>query len=422
MKSLSQLLQLRQVEKHANALAFLQSILNSEVGNCTLAIVNCLNLAENHFQISSYCLDDYCPIYSAAELLNPTNELRVFKGEFIEQWKSMLTPAIVNKENCKALFQDQLSSHNNVLVLPILLDLHVERWLLILTTERDCSDIDLEKLSLLANFAMVDLARAGEKKQLEEITNWREQELKEISRLQHLLLPEAGTNIPGIELAFKYQVYKEAGGDYFDISSLNNEVNSTEPQAFGAIIADVTGHGPSAAVEAAMLDAILRTYKPNEDDIEPPAGLLDYVNTHFFTRKNRGKFITVIVFTYDPALRRLRYACAGHPHGYIKRGKELLRLDQAQDIPIGVLKEYKWSNHDVMLLPNDIIFVYTDVVLESRNPQKQDFGFERLENILINAENCPHCVVDDVADALTAFCETDELCDDLTLCAIEILS
>jgi sigma-B regulation protein RsbU (phosphoserine phosphatase) len=419
---LSKLIKLRQVDKHANAIGFLKNILNSELGNSSLAMVNCLKLDKNHFQISNYCHDDYCPVYNAAEFLNPTNELRTYQGQFIEQWKRISAPFIVVKKDCSALFQDKLANHQHIIVVPILLDLHIERWILVIDHGNKFNVADLERLSLLANFAMVDLARAAENKELEEITNWREQELKEISRLQHLLLPEAGTKIPGIELAFRYQVYKEAGGDYFDISSLSDDKEKTDPHFFGAIIADVTGHGPSAAVEAAMLDAILRTYKRQNEEEEPPAAVLDYVNTHFFTRKNRGKFITVIAFTYDPQLRRLRYACAGHPHGYIKRGKTLIRLDQAQDIPIGVLKEYQWTNHDIQLQPHDIIFVYTDVVLETRSPEKEEFGFDRLETILANSDKCPHCVVDDVANGLTLFAETDVLFDDLTLCAIEICS
>jgi len=419
---LSQLIKLRQVDKHANAIAFLKNILNSELGECSLAMVNCLKLDNNYFQISNYCHDDYCPIYNAVEFLNPTNELRVYHGEFIEEWKNITAPFIINKSDCSSLFQDKLAKHQHIIVLPILLDLHIERWILVIDHDIELNLPTLEKLSLLANFAMVDLARAAEKKELEAVTNWREQELKEISRLQHLLLPEAGTEIPGIELAFKYQVYKEAGGDYFDIGSLSDDKDKTEPHFFGAIIADVTGHGPSAAVEAAMLDAILRTFKLQDEDDEPPAAVLDYVNTHFFTRKNRGKFITVIALTYDPELRRLRYACAGHPHGYIKRGNELIRLDQAEDIPIGVLKEYQWTNHDIYLQPHDIIFVYTDVVLETRSPAQEEFGFDRLEAVLQEADKCPHCVVDDVADALTLFAETDVLFDDLTLCAIEIFS
>jgi len=416
------LIKLRQVDKHANTIGFLKNILNSELGNASLAMVNCLKLDKNYFQISNYCHDDYCPIYNAVEFLNPTNELRIYQGLFVEQWKGISAPFIAKKSDCPALFQDKLANHEHIIVVPILLDLHIERWILVIDHGNELNVEDLERLSLLANFAMVDLARAAENKELEEITNWREQELKEISRLQHLLLPEEGTKIPGIELAFRYQVYKEAGGDYFDIGSLSDDKEKTEPHFFGAIIADVTGHGPSAAIEAAMLDAILRTYKRQTEEEEPPAAVLDYVNTHFFTRRNRGKFITAMAFTYDPELRRLRYACAGHPHGYIKRGEELIKLDQAQDIPIGVLKEYQWTNYDIQLQPHDIVFVYTDVVLETRSPEKEEFGFDRLETVIENADKCPHRVVDDVADALTLFAETDVLLDDLTLCAIEIFS
>ena len=102
-------------------------------------------------------------------------------------------------------------------------------------------------------------------------------------------------------------------------------------------------------------------------------------------------------------------------------GNKVLLMDLPRDDdPIGVLKEYQWSNHEIKLLHHDIIFLYTDVVLETRNAPQEEFGFDRLEKILIDAEACPHCLVDDVAEALTDFNESDELCDDLTLCAIQV--
>lgn len=413
------LTQLSQADETTNALAFLQSTLASELGKCTLAMVNTLNLDEGQFQISTYCNGDYCPTYNTAELLRPSTGLGTYKGHFIDSWKSMTSPQRVQKEECAELFQGNLAHCEDILILPILLDGKIERWVLVLKAEFDLNKVDFSKLSLLVNFAVISLARAEEKKQLEEITNWREQELKEISRLQHLLLPEMGTSIPGIEIAFKFEVYKEAGGDYFDIGSLMADKSSTAPHKFGAVIADVTGHGPSAAVEAAMLDAILRTFQP-EDDTATPADVLEYANTHFFTRKHRGKFVTAITFTYDPTSRVMCYAAAGHPYGYIKRGSEVIRLDQSEDIPVGVLKEYQWKNYEVILEPQDIIFVYTDVVLETRNPDNKEFGFERLEETISKADTCPHCVVEDVASELARFSGAEELCDDLTLCSIQI--
>ena len=413
------LTKLSQIENFPNSLAFLQSVLSTELGDCTIAVINSLNLDDNYFQISNYCHPNSQPIYKVAEILNRSNEQRIFCGEFIVQWQKMSKPIHVYKEHCAELFQDELIHYDSVLVLPILLDAKVERWVLILAAENDSHNLDLSKLNLLVNFAVSSLARSEEKKKLQEITNWREQELSEISRLQHLLLPAEDLSIPGIELAFKFKVYKEAGGDYFDVTSLSKNKTEGESHKFGVMIADVTGHGPSAAVEAAMFDAILRTFKPEGNNTKP-AQVIEYVNTHFFTRKNRGKFITAIAMSYDPETKTLCYACAGHPYGFIKRGDSLIKLDQGQDIPIGVLKEYEWSNHEIQMQHHDIIFLYTDVVLETRNAKQEEFGFKRLERVLIEAEACPHCLVDDVAEALTNFNESDELCDDLTLCAIEI--
>ena len=173
------------------------------------------------------------------------------------------------------------------------------------------------------------------------------------------------------------------------------------------------------------LNAILRTYDADKlqdkDQGGGPAAVVEYVNKYFFTSKLRGKFITANLFYYDTNTRVLQYTSAGHPMSYVKRrGSQLICLDLSQGIPIGIMKDYQWSNGEIQLREGDILFMYTDVVLETRNAQDNEFGAARLESVIAASDACPHGVVDDVEQALYKFSGQNKLTDDLTLCAIQI--
>ena len=165
-----------------------------------------------------------------------------------------------------------------------------------------------------------------------------------------------------------------------------------------------------------MVDAIFRTFRGNESTT--PADAANYLNENFFTRRDRGKFVTAKLFSYQS--RRLRYVSAGHPTGYIKRGDVIFALDGSQGIPVGVLLDYRWTCAEFDVEPGDILFVYTDVVLETRNPKGQEFGIQRLVETLIQAPADPQKLVEVVELALVEFCGLGMIQDDLTLCAIKI--
>jgi len=301
------------------------------------------------------------------------------------------------------------------IIVPIWISGVVERWIVLIDYEICIETLDLIKISLLFNYALTNILRTEQKRSLDKARQWIDEELTEISRLQSLLLPKSDVNIPGTEIAFKFKAFKQAGGDYLDLFSIPAPANVIQ---WGGIIADVTGHGPSAAVEAAMVDAILRTFPGGEQS--SPDIAANYLNNHFFTRRDRGKFVTAKLFSYRSDTAMLRYVSAGHPDGYVKRGKQIFSLNKSQGIPIGVLPDYQWQYSEFKLQLNDILFVYTDVVLETRDLHGVEFGVDRLENAIISAPANPLQLVDAIERALMDFSGSEMFQDDLTLCAIKI--
>jgi serine phosphatase RsbU (regulator of sigma subunit) len=309
-------------------------------------------------------------------------------------------------------------------VLPLLANEHtnmhlapINKWLLLADPEKKINKIEIENFCLKIGWALTCSQLHQSKLELNKATVWIEQELEEMSRLQQLMLPDENISVPGTEIAFTYRAMNGAGGDYIDITSLEEDKTTTNPHAMGIIMADVTGHGPSASVEAAMLDAILRTFKA-DDNVVQPSRVLDYVNKHFFTRRERSSFLTANIFHYQPQTRLISYACAGHPHAYIKRGQTLSKLGEG-GIPIGVLREYQWDTHLHQAQKGDILFIYTDVVIETKSPIHGEFGFERLEEALRTAKNNPKLLIAHIEQQLQEFCLCSHFEDDMTMCAIQ---
>jgi serine phosphatase RsbU (regulator of sigma subunit) len=419
------LAQISRDDAYANTLGLLRQVIANEFKHFQLTLLSAYNLPAEQFQVTGFCNADFCPAYSASEMLQPTDNFPILQGAFISQWRQDPAPRIINCEQCPELFQQELKYFGEAIVVPIWLQGKVEHWVVIVDFGELKDDIDLEKLSLLCNYTLSNILRAEQKRQLDQARQWIDNEIKEISRLQSLLLPQQEVSIPGIDVAFRFKAFKDAGGDYLDIFNLRGEEEPANVYRWGCMIADVTGHGPAAAVEAAMLDAILRAFRTTirehrGNDVITPADAANFVNKNFFTRRDRGKFITANFFSYQSLRGSIRYVSAGHPYAYVKRGSQLLVLDQSQGIPIGVKPDYHYEYGEFVVEKGDVLFIYTDVVLETRNSKGQEYGAQRLEALLKQLEPCPHRIIDAVEDALLDW-GNRALKDDLTLCAIKIL-
>ena len=144
---------------------------------------------------------------------------------------------------------------------------------------------------------------------------------------------------------------------------------------------DVSGHGPGAAVEVAMVDAILRTYHYKAGS--GPGDLLTYLNRYYFTREYRGGFSTGILCNYDASTDIFTYASAGHLPILIKHHEgHVSVLKSTTGIPIGVERDYSWIAETTQLEQGDTIVLYTDGITEAESISGEQFGLDRLQSVL----------------------------------------
>lgn len=237
-----------------------------------------------------------------------------------------------------------------------------------------------------------------------------DRELKVVGDIQRSLLPERLPEIPGLKVAAHYLTSRRAGGDYYDFFPLTGG-------RWGVFIADVAGHGTPAAVLMAVTHSIAHAI-PGEPD--PPSRLLTHVNRQLARRytNGTGTFVTAFYGIYDPATRRLTYACAGHP-GPRRRSCEGgcvdTTLDRSLGLPLGIDPDEAYTDATVDLRMGDVLVLYTDGITESRDAAGEMFGAERLDNVIACCAGDVEVMIRNILLAVEEFTDSAAPADDQTL-------
>jgi sigma-B regulation protein RsbU (phosphoserine phosphatase) len=127
--------------------------------------------------------------------------------------------------------------------------------------------------------------------------------------VQKTLLPQEVPNIPGIEIAAFSRPAQIVGGDYFDFIDFSNGFH-------GLAIADVAGHGVSASLHMASIQALLQTLVP---DNKSPAEVMRQVHKLFIHNIRYETFVTFFIGAFDSSTKTLTFCNAGHPPPLILR-------------------------------------------------------------------------------------------------------
>jgi sigma-B regulation protein RsbU (phosphoserine phosphatase) len=254
------------------------------------------------------------------------------------------------------------------------------------------------------------------KEELKHAYDIVERELKVVADIQRSLLPRILPSIPGLDLGSHYETSRWAGGDYYDFFPLPDG-------RWGILIADVSGHGTPAAVMMAITHSLAHGL-PGPP--EPPAVLLGHVNRqlyHRYTAGNEG-FVTAFYGVYDPAQRRLTYACAGHNPPRLKRcsDRSVQSLDEIGGPPLGLFDELDYGETTLELKPGDALALYTDGITEAMNDGGVQFGVQRLDAILGRCDLDAPGIVRAVVEAVGDFTSGRPAEDDRTLLVARIKS
>ncbi|MFN0149576.1 MAG: PP2C family protein-serine/threonine phosphatase [bacterium] len=266
---------------------------------------------------------------------------------------------------------------------------------------------NLASIAMQTSIALQNCRLIEEAKQAERVK--RDMELAEA--IQSRLLPAGPPVTTGIEIAGHALHPAQVGGDYYDyIAVRSNLVNF--------VMADVTGHSFGSALGMAMARTVLRGEIMEGRD---PAGVLaGAARTLYADLSANDLMITVFVAQWDGRDGVLRYASAGHNPPYLWRAKtrEVEALD-ADGMIIGVLDESPYESKTTRLEKDDVLLLYTDGIVEAKDPRGQMFGEARLQEALAECVTLPADeILATLFDVAKRFIGDAELHDDISMVVV----
>ena len=238
----------------------------------------------------------------------------------------------------------------------------------------------------------------------------QEQEISEARSIQQGLLPKEIPQLPGYEIASAWQSARDVGGDYFDVLPLDADV-------LGLCIADVAGKGFSAALLMSNLQAAVRGLAAPS---LPPDELCLRLNALLHRNMEGDRFVTFFYAHLDGAARRLSYANAGHnPPIVLHRDGSHHRLKEGGGV-LGVFSDQTFASGIIHLQPGDRLILFTDGVTEASNTREEEFGEQRLLELLqANRTSTPAEIKNKILNALADF-NRSEWHDDVTLLILAV--
>ena len=239
-----------------------------------------------------------------------------------------------------------------------------------------------------------------------------ESELELSQVVQRALLPQRVPNIRGVELAAFSRPSEIIGGDYFDFFQFRDGTH-------GLVIADVSGHGVAAGMLMSSLQTAIRTMAPEADS---PAEILERINRFYIHNIHFTTFVTVFMACFDPATLTLTYVNAGHNPPAVRRREsgEIIWLSPTAPA-IGLAEEFHARTETIGFAEGDSLLLYTDGVTEVLNISNEQFGQERLAELVHqHADRPAPDLLQAVRQAVSAFGGNRPLMDDVTMVALKI--
>jgi len=236
--------------------------------------------------------------------------------------------------------------------------------------------------------------------------NQNKKQLKLATILQKSLMINKKV-LPSIDVFGRYIPSTEIGGDSYDAIDTDGKT--------WFMIADVMGHGASAAMVSFMVKAL---FNQLANIHKTPKTLLNEINRTYYKMFENKSDIIFSIFVGTIYKNKLTYSSAGHPYPifYNSQDKTTHFLDN-NNILIGIVPHSNFSQKSQMISKGDIIYLYTDGLYE-QIPEMRDI------NLINNYIKLNHKLLINSPDIFTnniikEFTNNEEIEDDIAILALK---
>ena len=203
-------------------------------------------------------------------------------------------------------------------------------------------------------------------------------------------------------MAARYHPMSSVAGDFYDF------LRGDDDEA-GLFIADVSGHGVPAALIASMVKLAAEARR---DDADDPSRLLLGMNSILFGN-TQSQFVTAAYVYLNASSQELRYSAAAHPPMLLLRDGEVTEIAE-NGLMLAAFDFATYSTVTHAIRQGDRLVLYTDGMLEATNRSQEEFGRDRLHDLIRETASLGHSeAADQIISAIQRWSAAQG--DDLTL-------
>jgi sigma-B regulation protein RsbU (phosphoserine phosphatase) len=240
------------------------------------------------------------------------------------------------------------------------------------------------------------------------VANQHQARLEEFRNAQQAILvrPE---DCPEASFAVYYEPLQGAGGDFYDVVTVDSDV-------FGYFVADVSGHGVSAAFLTSAIKALLRQYT---GPLFSPEDTMRGVDSVMRQLMGEEQYLTACYAHLNRRTRRLSVVSAGHPPLIVVSNSGKAITVEMDSDPLGIFSALVLQRKDLRVLPGDRFFLYSDGLIEASTGGGRHAGLTRLIDACVShrEDPLPKAAMRIAADVQSTGRAQE---DDLLLLAVEV--
>ncbi len=205
------------------------------------------------------------------------------------------------------------------------------------------------------------------------------QELEYAREIQLSMLPRQAPLLDWLDVAALSLPATEVGGDYYDYFDFGSD-------RVAMVVGDVTGHGVASGL---VLSGVRSSLNLLRDEMGRPSAVLDRVNLMLKRTSAPRMHMTLALVVLDRKECSTTVATAGHPPVLLRRSNGEVEEVGSGSFPLGAIENARFGEDRIRLAPGDVLLLYSDGLVETINPDGDQYGWDRLKQILRDLEGIP---------------------------------
>jgi len=239
-------------------------------------------------------------------------------------------------------------------------------------------------------------------------------QLEAAAELQKSMLPQMCKNLMRINIDARLYPAQMVGGDLYYYLLRDGKLYFC--------IGDVSGKGIPSALYMSRAITLFRSLALEQ---KTSSEIASRINSELCLNNDQSIFTTAFIGVLDVNSNKLNFCNCGHDEPLYWNGRDTSMpeyLNTSFNLPLGFDSEIIYTEGEMQLEQNCMLFFYTDGINEAKNPENEMFGLKRLKDVVSGTRILlPHEINDDIVREVSSFRSSADQSDDITLLTIKLV-